>query len=167
MKLPNLGEFKVLTLRETAEPLTLRETAEPLTLGDTPAAIYAYWLSHIASFERHNEDVESAYGFPLSARRKILGHFIISQGTLDTLLIHPREVFRPAILANADAIVLAHNHPSGDPSPSEADIKVTRDLIPAGQNLKIDLLDHLIIGATSTERPLPYVSLRELGYFYS
>ena len=161
MKLPNLGEFKVLTLRETAEPLAL---------GDTPQAIYDYWLAHIASFERHNGDIESAYGFPLSTRRKILGHFIISQGTLDTLLIHPREVFRPAIpaiLANAAAIVLAHNHPSGDPSPSEADIKVTRDLIRAGQNLKIDLIDHLIIGTPSPDRPTPFVSLRELGYFYS
>jgi DNA repair protein RadC len=91
----------------------------------------------------------------------------ISQGTLDTLLVHPREVFKPAISAGAAAIVLAHNHPSGDPTPSEADIKVTRDLIRAGQLLKIEVLDHVILGRATPERDRDYVSLRELGYFYS
>ena len=90
----------------------------------------------------------------------------ISQGTLDTLLVHPREVFKPAITAGAAAIVLAHNHPSGDPTPSEADIKVTRDLIRAGQLLKIEVLDHIILGRATAERKRDYVSLRELGYFY-
>jgi DNA repair protein RadC len=83
------------------------------------------------------------------------------------LLVHPREVFRKAIAANAAAVVLAHNHPSGDPTPSEADIKVTRDLIRAGQLLKIDVLDHVIIGRATQERQKDYASLRELGYFYS
>ena len=91
----------------------------------------------------------------------------ITEGTLDTLLVHPREVFRSAIAANAAAVVLAHNHPSGDPTPSEADIKVTRDLIRAGQLLKIEVLDHIIIGRATTERQKDYVSLRELGHFYS
>jgi len=63
--------------------------------------------------------------------------------------------------------VLVHNHPSGDPTPSEADIKVTRDLIRAGQLLKIEVLDHVIIGRSTMERQKDYVSLRELGYFYS
>jgi DNA repair protein RadC len=91
----------------------------------------------------------------------------ISDGTLDTLLVHPREVFEKAISAGAAAIVLVHNHPSGDPTPSEADIKVTRDLIRAGQLLKIEVLDHVIIGRATQERPKDYVSLRELGYFYT
>jgi DNA repair protein RadC len=90
----------------------------------------------------------------------------ISDGTLDTILVHPREVFRAAIAANAAAVVLVHNHPSGDPTPSEADIKVTRDLIRAGQLLKIEVLDHVIIGRATQERPKEYASLRELGYFY-
>ena len=63
--------------------------------------------------------------------------------------------------------MLAHNHPSGDPTPSEADIKVTRDLIRAGQLLKIEVLDHVILGRKTKERERDYVSLRELGYFYS
>jgi DNA repair protein RadC len=61
---------------------------------------------------------------------------------------------------------LAHNHPSGDPSPSDADIKVTRDLIRAGQLLKIEVLDHIILGRCTDQRSKDYVSLRELGYFY-
>jgi DNA repair protein RadC len=63
--------------------------------------------------------------------------------------------------------VLAHNHPSGDPTPSEADIKVTRDLIRAGQLLKIEVLDHVILGRAAEGRAKEYASLRELGYFYS
>ena len=88
-------------------------------------------------------------------------------GTLDTILVHPRDVFKAAIAANASAIVLVHNHPSGDPTPSEADIKVTRDLIRAGQLLKIDVLDHVIVGRATEQRAKDYSSLRELGYFYS
>ena len=104
----------------------------------------------------------------LNTRRRLIRVIKkISDGTLDTLLVHPREVFRAAIAANAAAVVLVHNHPSGDPTPSEADIKVTRDLIRAGQLLKIDVLDHVIIGRATPERPKDYVSLRELGYFYA
>jgi len=99
----------------------------------------------------------------LNTRRRLISAHPISQGTLDTILIHPREVFALAISKRASAIILAHNHPSGDPTPSEADIKVTRDLIRAGQLLKIDVLDHVIFGQKSDERPRDFLSLRELG----
>jgi len=102
----------------------------------------------------------------LNTRRKLIRIDNISQGTPDTILVHPREVFKPAIAANAAAVVLVHNHPSGDPTPSEADVKVTRDLIRAGQLLKIEVLDHVILGRATQDRPKDYVSLRELGYFY-
>ena len=88
----------------------------------------------------------------------------ISQGTLDTLLSAPREVFSGAIARRAAAIIVVHNHPSGDPTPSEQDIKVTRDLMRAGQLLKIELVDHIILGRRTEERPRDFVSLRELGY---
>lgn len=113
------------------------------------------------------KNVETLQVLLLNTRRRLIRVEPISQGTLDTLLVHPREVFKTAIAANAAAVVLAHNHPSGDPTPSEADIKVTRDLIRAGQLLKIDVLDHVIIGHATPERPKDYSSLRELGYFYS
>jgi DNA repair protein RadC len=111
--------------------------------------------------------VETLQVLLLNTRHKLIRVEEISDGTLDTILVHPREVFKSAIAANAHAIVLAHNHPSGDPTPSEADIKVTRDLIRAGQLLKIEVLDHIIIGRATPERAKDYASLRELGYFYS
>jgi DNA repair protein RadC len=113
------------------------------------------------------KNVETLQVLLLNTRRRLIRVAEITDGTLDTLLVHPREVFKAAIAANAAAVVLAHNHPSGDPAPSEADIKVTRDLIRAGQLLKIDVLDHVIIGRATPERPRDYASLRELGYFYS
>src|SRR5208283_190503 len=113
------------------------------------------------------KSVETFQALLLNTRRRLIRVEDISHGTLDTILVHPREVFRSAIAANAAALVLVHNHPSGDPTPSEADIKVTRDLIRAGQLLKIDVLDHVIIGRATPERQKDYASLRELGYFYS
>ena len=101
----------------------------------------------------------------LNTRRRIIGYHMVSIGTLDTILVHARDVFRAAIIGNAAAILAAHNHPSGDPTPSEADIRVTRDLIRAGQLLKLELIDHLVIG--SPQLPKGYCSLRELGSFYS
>ena len=112
-------------------------------------------------------DVEHFQAVLLNTRRKLIRVEQISQGTLDTILVHPREVFKLAIAANASAVVLVHNHPSGDPTPSEADIKVTRDLIRAGHLLKIEVLDHVIIGKRTAERAKDFLSLRELGYFYS
>lgn len=111
------------------------------------------------------KNVETLQVLLLNTRNKLIRVDELSDGTLDTLLVHPREVFKSAIAANAAAVVLAHNHPSGDPTPSEADIKATRDLIRAGQLLKIEVLDHVIIGRPTPERPKDYVSLRELGYF--
>jgi len=113
------------------------------------------------------KDVETLQVLLLNTRRRLIRVDEVIDGTIDQLLVHPREVFKKAIAANAAAIVLAHNHPSGDPTPSEADIKVTRDLIRAGQLLKIDVLDHVIIGRATPERAKDYASLRELGYFFS
>jgi len=103
----------------------------------------------------------------LNVRRRLIKAIKISQGTLDALLVHPREVFRAAIIYNAAALAVAHNHNSGNSSPSEADIRVTRDLIRAGQLLRIEVVDHVILGSRTLENPKDYASLRELGYFYS
>lgn len=144
-----------------------RETPVADKLVDTPEKAHAYWQAVIAGNPYYNPDVECFAVLILNTRRHVKGHLLVSTGTMDTILVHPREVFRPAIVAAASAIIIMHNHPSGDPSPSEADIKVTRDLIRAGQVLKIELLDHVIAGQQTPERARPYVSLRELGYFYS
>jgi DNA repair protein RadC len=130
---------------------------------DTPDAVADYMRE-----ETRLRNAEIFQVLLLNTRRRLIGEAVkVSDGTLDTILVHPREVFKPAIAANAAAIVLVHNHPSGDPAPSEADIKVTRDLIRAGQLLKIEVLDHVILGRKTQEREKDYASLRELGYFYS
>lgn len=86
----------------------------------------------------------------------------ISQGTLNESLAHPREVFRPALLYSAYALIVAHNHPSGDPSPSEADRKLTMRLAEAARLLQIKLMDHLIVGSPDGGRK-PYFSFKEAG----
>lgn len=102
----------------------------------------------------------------LNTRRRLIEVQDVTQGTLDTLLVHPREVFSRAISRRASAIILVHNHPSGDPSPSTADIKITRELVRAGELLKIEVLDHVILGHRTESRPRDFVSLRELGCIY-
>ena len=94
----------------------------------------------------------------LDSKNSIIGVTIVSVGILDSALVHPREVFKPAILCNAAAIILAHNHPSGDPSPSSEDRRVTQRLHEAGTLLGIEVLDHVIVGEKDR-----FVSLKERG----
>lgn len=81
----------------------------------------------------------------LNARHEVMAKEIVSLGSLNASIIHPREVFKPAILASAASIVLVHNHPSGDPEPSEEDLSITKRLVEAGDLLGIGVLDHVII----------------------
>jgi len=133
--------------------------------GDSPEKIAAFWQKSVPLAQWFDPEKECFCEVFLDMRRKVTGFTLVSIGTLDTILVHPREVFKLAIVAGASAIVLCHNHPSGDPTPSEADIQVTRDLIRAGQLLKIELCDHVIMGKESPERLRGYCGLRELGYF--
>jgi len=92
------------------------------------------------------EPVESFVVVHLSTQHRPISYEIVTRGILDASLIHPREVFRGAILANAAGIILAHNHPSGDPTPSGEDRSVTRQLSKAGKIIGIPVLDHVIVG---------------------
>lgn len=148
-------EIKVQCVRETAA-----------FLADSPERIEAYWHAHVATAPWFDEDKEHIVVFALNARRIITAHNLVSVGSVDTAVVHAREVFRPLVAVAACAFVIAHNHPSGDPQPSEADIKVTRDLIRASQMMNITLLDHVVIGEANDNHPSRY-SLRELGYFHS
>jgi len=87
----------------------------------------------------------------------------ISQGLLDSSLVHAREVFKEAVRSATAAIILVHNHPSGDPSPSSEDIAVTRKMIESGRILGISILDHVIVGNKGEAREVDHVSLRESG----
>ena len=82
----------------------------------------------------------------LSTRHHVLAYHEVGRGTLDTVLVTPREVFKAAILANAAAVILCHSHPSGDPTPSPDDVALTGRLAAAGTLLGIEVLDHIIVG---------------------
>lgn len=134
---------------------------------DNPEALVEYLTAQLPGSVAYQPDVENLICVHLTVRKKPITWNVISHGIHDTLLVHPGNVFRTACLLNSAAIVVAHNHPSGDPTPSEADVKVTRDLIRAGQLMKIEVLDHVILGRATEDRPKAYASLRELGYFWS
>jgi DNA repair protein RadC len=144
-------EYRITALRECPTP-------ENLQMCDTPDKAAEYWQRHIATHPHFNPECECLAVLILNTRRRVKGHYLVSIGTLDSIMVHPREVFRLAIMTSAAGIVMMHNHPSGDSTPSQADIKVTRDLTRAGQLLKIELLDHVIVGKPN------HTSLRELGY---
>ena len=93
----------------------------------------------------------------LNTRHHVLAYHEVGRGTLDAVLVTPREVFKAAILANAAAVILCHSHPSGDPTPSSDDLALTRRLASAGKLLGIDVLDHIIVADED------YVSLQERG----
>jgi DNA repair protein RadC len=162
-KVKGIGRDKAVTL-VAAFALARKMAAElqyESPVLDTPEAV-----ARLLKESNLSRQVETLQVLLLNTRRRLIRIEEISNGTLDTILVHPREVFKSAIAANAAAMILVHNHPSGDPTPSEADVKVTRDLIRAGQLLKIEVIDHIIIGRATTERAKEYSSLRELGYFY-
>jgi DNA repair protein RadC len=152
------GYYKLMKLRDCPVPTTAPT--------DTPQKVADFWRANIPQVDWFNPNAECFVVIYLNTRRFITGWHLVSIGTLDTILVHPREVFGTAIVAGAAAVVCVHNHPSGDPTPSEADIKVTRDLIRAGQLLKVEVLDHIVIGKEAPDQK-GYQSLRELGYFYS
>jgi DNA repair protein RadC len=87
----------------------------------------------------------------------VIAYHEVSRGTLDATLVHPREVFKAALLSNAASIILTHNHPSGDPTPSPDDHQLTRRLVDAGRLIGVEVLDHIIVGDGR------YFSFREGG----
>jgi len=157
VKTYDIPELKLLRLREC-------QVENPEL--DTPERAVEFWRENVPGASWFDSDTETLVVLLLNTRRRIIGFARVASGTLDTCLMHPREVFKTAIVQGAAAIIIMHNHPSGDPAPSEADIKITRDLIRAGQLLKIDLLDSIVVGE-QTDTAKGYASLRELGYFYS
>jgi len=111
--------------------------------------------NHLSEYAKR--DREHLLCIYLNTKNRVLGIEVVSIGTLNFSPVHPREIFKGAILASADSIILAHNHPSGDPEPSKDDISITKRVEKAGQIVGIELLDHIIIGDNC------YVSLKERG----
>lgn len=107
---------------------------------------------------------ERAYLMMLDSRNRMIRLKQITTGTLDSVLVHPREVYAPALEARSASVILAHTHPSGDPTPSESDITVTRKLSQSGKILGVPLLDHVIVGKCISPSISYYSSMKELGY---
>lgn len=161
LRVRGLGRDKAIQLK--AAFTLARRLAEEIRVEspvlDHPEAVAGLMRDEMACLETEHLKV-----LLLNTRRRLIRVVAVATGLLDQIVIHPREVFRPAVAAGAHAVVLVHNHPSGDPSPSEGDIRATSDLRRAGQLLKIELLDHLIIGRRSNLRSRDFASMRELGY---
>jgi DNA repair protein RadC len=100
----------------------------------------------------------------VNTKSVVVGHPVeVSKGLLDASLVHPREVFREAVRTQTSSVVLVHNHPSGDPTPSAEDVRITRQLVDAGRIMDIRVLDHVVLGRPSVDGGREFVSLREEG----
>jgi DNA repair protein RadC len=151
---PGLGPAKSASLRAAIE-LARRLVDEPLERGQpirSPADVQRHFRGRLRGFQR-----ESFHVLLLDGRHRLIATEEVSVGTLTASLVHPREVFRDAIRSAAAALVLVHNHPSGDPSPSAEDRTVTERLRSAGLLLGIRVLDHVIVANSG------YFSFREAG----
>ena len=126
----------------TLEPTIIRHPSDTLPILEAELAELAY---------------ERFVALALNTKNHLTAVLPVSSGSLNASIVHPRELFQRAILANSAALIVGHNHPSGDPSPSPEDIALTRKLVEAGQLLDIPILDHVILGYGR------YVSFKERG----
>ncbi|MEO6738758.1 MAG: DNA repair protein RadC [Chthoniobacteraceae bacterium] len=157
-KIKGVGPTKAVQLA-AAFGLASRLAREALTDTplDTPARIY-----ELLGAEMRQLGKESLRVVLLDSKLRLLCVEQVSLGSLNECLAHPREILRPAVLHNAFAFILVHNHPSGDPSPSDADRRVTIRMAEAAKMLQVNFFDHIILGSPAGERP-PYFSFREAG----
>jgi DNA repair protein RadC len=157
-KIKGIGMAKAVQLA-AAFGLGARLAKETLSKQkiDAPELVYDLLAPEMRALNQENLRVVL-----LDTRYHLLRIESISLGSVNESIAHPREIFRPALIYSAYAIIVAHNHPSGDPSPSEADHRLTRRLAEAAQLLQINLLDHIIIGSPDNQR-VPYFSFKEAG----
>ena len=156
-QVPGLGPAKACMMAACFE-LTKRLTRQcPILRSQirTPEDIAAIFMSRMRYLKQ--EQLQASY---LDIKNRLLSHRTISIGTLGSSIIHPRDIFRYAIDLPCAAIILVHNHPTGDPTPSQEDIQVTKRIIQAAEIMGIPLLDHVIIGDGR------FVSLKEKGLLH-
>lgn len=128
----------------TVKTIRLHETSpQP---ADMPEKVRMLWEKYVTASDWYDPDKEAVVVFLLNTKLNCTGFNLVSLGTLNEAMAAPREVFRAAIAGAAHAIILAHNHPSGDPSPSDADRRLTRRIRESGETLGIPLMDHVVIG---------------------
>jgi DNA repair protein RadC len=156
--IPGIGPAKAVQLA-AAFKLADRMAKEKLFREkiDSPELVNEYFGAEMRALQK-----ESLRVLLLDTRYHLLRTEEISRGSINESIAHPRDVFRPALLASAYAVIVVHNHPSGDPSPSAADHNLTRRLADAAELMQIKLLDHVIIGSPAEGRE-PYFSFKEAG----
>src|SRR5262245_34876177 len=155
-RLPGIGASLACRL-VAALALGRRALESPLTRRlelATPRQVFQHLSRRTRGLKK-----EIFYALYLDGKNRCLREEVVSQGTLEASLVHPREVFRTAIRTAASGVIVAHNHPSGDPTPSPEDLEVSHRLLRCGRLLGIRLVDHVILGSRT------YVSLRESGVF--
>jgi DNA repair protein RadC len=161
MKPPGMGKVKAQVLKAALE-LARRlaeETVPALPSVRSPAQVAAVLREEARGLER-----ECFWVLLMDVKNRLVKAPVeVSQGLLDTCPAHPREVFREAILAACANVILAHNHPSGDPAPSAEDIRLTKQLVAAGRMVGIPVLDHVILGRLQNPGCEDFSSLREAG----
>lgn len=129
---------------------------------DDPTSAHEAWESIVATEPDHEPDKECVVVFCLDARLRPFSWHRVSLGSVSETSAHPREVLRPVIASAAHSFLMMHNHPSGDPAPSEDDIRITRRMIEAAELMQVRLMDHVIVGRPEPGRE-PYYSFREAG----
>jgi DNA repair protein RadC len=145
----NLGQFRVHVVNDDPPP--------PLAL-DAPDSVVNAWRTLVATNPWFDPDKEHMVVFVLNTRLGLKGWNVVSVGTVNETTCHPREVLRPVLVAAGHGFVVVHNHPSGDPNPSQADREVTRRLRDAAALMQVRLIDHIIVGSNGR-----HYSFREAG----
>lgn len=154
LKMKGLGESKASSLVAAFEigNRVFDTLTNELVIINSPSDV-SMLLSDIKSASK-----EHFVAILLNARNHLMRKETVSIGTLSTSLVHPREVFEPAIRYNSASVIVAHNHPSGDPTPSDADIRITAQLVKAGEIMGIEILDHVIVSKQT------FLSMKAEGY---
>ena len=147
---PRFQSLRLQVVKEEEFPYSCKATV------NSPVDVRDLLTKHM---EIHLEAEEVFIMVTVDTKHRVTGIFEVSRGSLNSSLVHPREVFKRALLMNAAGIFVAHNHPSGDVTPSKDDAVTTRQLKEAGEVLGVSLLDHMIIGDTSEK----YYSFAEAG----
>jgi DNA repair protein RadC len=158
-KIKGIGQAKAIGLK-AAFALAARLAR---TEAEARAIETADDIARLLGEEMRLLDYESVRVICLNTKHMVLAVEEVTRGTLNESLFHPREALRPAIARQAHAIILVHNHPSGNPQPSDADLLVTRRMKEAGALLQIELLDHVILGAPSKENAKNFFSFKNEG----
>lgn len=162
---PLIGPLLPLTYRtREVRVMTVQEGTTTMRKTDSALLAARYWREVVEMSGQYDCEREIFVVLCLNQKNRVKAWSVVTTGTATACLAHPREVFRAAIMESACAIICLHNHPSGDPAPSAADMQITRLLREAGKTVAIELLDHVIVG-TAEHDPMGrgFYSFREAG----